>query len=329
MTNRMSPADTAPDDAHLASVEELCRWIRDHLTAPDPQKERLVAALNELFDRQRDLWQTSKLEAVQALSAGFAGQLSRLQDELVAKERTVHDVARYFEGIVAGLTDRTHRDPKTRLLNFDWFMHRFEAFLATEQRVRWCATGVVDITCFKWFNDHFGHATGDRIIQRVARLLAEQTRSHDLLAQDASHSDLHARFGGDEFTFLLPDLPSPEKGSAVAGRFKRHVEQFPWQQEDTRLADHPVRVDVGIVCLRLGPLDERRGVAHQLAEAVVARADQLMYSAKWLGSRRVHWATAEIRAGQLVEIGTQRCGDDHRTEAAADAHEGSTTSTHE
>jgi diguanylate cyclase (GGDEF)-like protein len=298
----MGSADSTPERPLPASLDELRRWIQDQLAAPDSQKTQLVTALEVLFDRQRDLWQTSKLEAVQALSAGFADELGRLQEELQAKEQAVQNVARYFEGIVAGLTDRTHRDPKTRLLNFDWFMHRLEAFLAIEQRVRWCAAGVVDIARFKWFNDQFGHATGDRIIQRVARLLSEQTRSRDLLAQETSPADLHARFGGDEFTFLLPDLPGPEKGLAVASRFKQHVEQFPWSQEDARLADHPVRVDVGIVCLQLGPIDDRRGNARLLAEALIARADQLMYAAKHLGSDLVHGATAEVREGRLVDI---------------------------
>jgi diguanylate cyclase (GGDEF)-like protein len=315
----MSLDDPASDRSAPASLDELRRWVQERLEAPEAQKAQLTMALDRLFDRQRELWQTSKVEAVQALSAGFADELGRLQHELEDKEKAVQNVARYFEGIVAGLTDRTHRDPKTRLLNFDWFMHRLEAFLAIEQRVRWCAAGVVDIARFKWFNDRFGHAAGDRIIQRVARLLAEQTRSRDLLAQDASPSDLHARFGGDEFTFLLPDLPGPEKGFAVANRFKQHVERFPWQLEDVRLGDHPVRVDVGIVCLQLGPLDERRGVARPLAEALISRADQLMYAAKSLGADRVHGTAVSIRDGRLVETDPERAGDDRPRPAAADA----------
>jgi diguanylate cyclase (GGDEF)-like protein len=237
---------------------------------------------------------------VQALSSGFADELSRLQGEIVARQATVTSVANYFEGVVARLTDKTHRDPKTRLLNFDWFMHRLESFLAIEQRVRWCVVGVVDIASFKWFNDHLGHATGDRIIERVARLLAHQLRSHDLLAQDSGPSDLHARFGGDEFSFLVPDLPGAEKGCTIAQRFKRHVERFPWREEDPRLAERPVRVDVGIVCLQLGPLDERRGAARRLAHQLVERADQLMYTAKNSDPDRVHAAIAEISGGKLV-----------------------------
>ena len=98
---------------------------------------------------------------------------------------TVSSISKYFEELVADLTDRVHRDPKTRLMNFRRFIEQLEAFLALEQRGHWSAVGLVDIGSFKWYNDTLGHALGDRIIDRVARLLREQVRSDDLIAQEA------------------------------------------------------------------------------------------------------------------------------------------------
>ena len=69
-------------------------------------------------------------------------------------------------------------------MNFGRFTEQLESFLALEQRGRWCAVGLVDITGFKWYNDALGHAVGDRIIERVAQLLREQVRSDDLIAQE-------------------------------------------------------------------------------------------------------------------------------------------------
>jgi GGDEF domain-containing protein len=115
--------------------------------------------------------------------------MERLQRQLSEKDVTVSNIARYFEDVVADLTDKSHRDPKTKLLNFDWFMERVESFLAVEQRVRWCGVGVVDITSFKWYNDTLGHAIGDRIIEGVARILADQIRSQDFLAWSAQAKD--------------------------------------------------------------------------------------------------------------------------------------------
>jgi diguanylate cyclase (GGDEF)-like protein len=284
-----------------SNLEDLTAWIREHVDVPAEQKEKLLADLERVFDRQRDLWRASKLEAVQALSAGFAQKLGRLQSQLTAKEATVRNLSRYFEDVVAGLTDKANRDPKTRLMNFEWFMQRFESFLAIEQRVRWCGVGIADITSFKWFNDHLGHAVGDLIIEQVAKLLAEQLRSRDLLAQDSGPHDLHARFGGDEFAFLIPDLPGSSDARRIAERFKRHVEQHPWGSVDPRLEERGVQVDVGVVALRLGSLDERRGAAKALAGQLIDRADQLMYGAKTDRAHRVYLAVANVRGGRLVE----------------------------
>ena len=120
-------------------------------------------------------------------------------------------------------------------------MERVESFLAVEQRVRWCGVGVVDITSFKWYNDTLGHAVGDRIIERVAHMLADQIRSEDFLAMERGSEgrDLHARFGGDEFCFLIPDLPGCGEALEIAQRFKSAVEAHDWSQDERRLVRAP------------------------------------------------------------------------------------------
>src|SRR3982751_2936956 len=180
---------------------ELQTWVRERLQLSPAAEQTLLNAIDAVFTRHERLWQESKHEAIQALSAGFADQMARVKTELTAKDATVSSISRYFEALVADLTDKSHRDPKTKLMNFGRFTEQLESFLALEQRGRWCAVGLVDITGFKWYNDALGHAVGDRIIERVAQLLREQVRSDDLLAQERGSraEDLHARFGGDEF----------------------------------------------------------------------------------------------------------------------------------
>src|SRR5690606_10779029 len=235
---------------------------------------------------------------------GFAAKMERLQQQLTEKDVTVSNIARYFEDVVADLTEKSHRDPKTKLLNFDWFMERLESFLAVEQRVRWCGVGVVDITSFKWYNDTLGHAIGDRIIERVARILSDQIRSEDFLALErgGQSRDLHARFGGDEFCFLIPDLPGCAEAVEIADRFKAAVGSDNWKRDDRRLGVRPVRVDVGVVCLRLGAVNERRGVARKLAADLIHRADTLMYDAKGRRADRVQRCAVKVGGGTLVEI---------------------------
>src|SRR5687768_4926170 len=279
------PAKQLPahvDDDAPRSASEMRRWVRNRLALSEDRASELLKTIDGLLARQRQLVEQSKHEAIRALSEGFAEKMQRLQQQLTEKDLTVSNIARYFEEVVADLTEKSHRDPKTKLLNFDWFMERVESFLAVEQRVRWCGIGVVDINSFKWYNDTLGHAAGDRIIERVANILSDQIRSEDILALERAGAarDLHARFGGDEFCFLIPDLPGCQAAAEVANRFKAAVEGHDWSRDDRRLTSRPVHVDVGIVCLRLGPVAERRGVARKLAAELIQRADKLMYEAK-------------------------------------------------
>jgi GGDEF domain-containing protein len=282
---------------------ELDEWIRDHLTISPNDRARLMTAIDVVFTRHQRLWQESKEEAIQALSSGFTEKMARLRTELSARDATVSSIARYFEDLVDSLTERTHRDPKTKLMNFDWFMQQLESYLELEQRVRFCGVGLVDIARFKWYNDTLGHALGDRVIAQVAKLLSEHIRTDDVLAAEMRghrRRDLHARFGGDEFCFLVPDLGGAREAVVVADRFRTAVENYDWTRVDGGLAVQPVRVDVGVVSLRMGPVSERRFIARRLALELVQHADQLMYDAKAEGSIRVHAAAMEISGGELA-----------------------------
>src|SRR6188474_3914792 len=287
------------------TTADLRQWVREHLNLDEQTSIALFAMVEQVIARHRQLIEESKHEAIRALSEGFAEKMARLQRQLTEKDVTVSNIARYFEEVVAGLTEKSHRDPKTKLLNFDWFMERLESFLSVEQRVRWCGVGVVDINSFKFYNDTLGHAVGDRIIERVARILSDQIRSEDFLALErggADARDLHARFGGDEFCFLIPDLPGCAEAVEIADRFKHAVEAHDWSRDDRRLAANPVKVDVGVVCLRLGPVAERRGVARKLAAELIHRADQLMYNAKGSKAEHVHPTAVAVENSALVEI---------------------------
>ena len=283
---------------------DLREWVRERLTLPAEREKELFHAIETVVSNQRQLFEESKHDAIRALSEGFADKMSRLQKQLTEKDVTVSNIARYFEEVVAELTEKSHRDPKTKLLNFDWFMERLESFLAVEQRVRWCGIGVVDITSFKVYNDTLGHAVGDKIIERVARILSDQIRSEDFLALERGSEarDLHARFGGDEFCFLIPDLPGCAAAVEIADRFKDAVESHDWSRDDRRLGTRPVKVDVGVVCLRLGQVSERRGVGRKLAADLIHAADQLMYNAKGQRAERVHKSAVRVNDGELVEI---------------------------
>lgn len=281
---------------------ELHIWIRERLGLAPALEALLLEAIDGVFRRHEHLWQESKQDAIQAVSAAFAEKMAEATSELQAKDATVANISNYFEQLVADLTDKSQRDPKTKLMNFASFTEQLESFLEFEQRGRWCAVGLVDITSFKWYNDTLGHAVGDRIIMRVAQLLREQVRSQDLLARDRRRRELHARFGGDEFCFLIPDLSEYRLAYTIGERFRLAVQSYDWTLEDGRLDAKPVKVDVGIVCLRLGRVTERRGHARLVADALIQRADELMYEAKGQQASHIHFLRARIENGRLIEM---------------------------
>ena len=294
-------ADSAPQ-----SRSELHQWIRERIHLPAGHEQALIDAIDNVLLQHERLWQQSKQEAIKAVSAGFGDRIHKMREELTARDATVSSISTYFEALVADLTDRVHRDPKTRLMNFRRFIEQLEAFLALEQRGRWCAVGLVDITAFKSYNDTLGHAVGDKIIDRVARLLREQVRSDDLIAQErrdgGGGQELHARFGGDEFCFLIPDLDNFKGAWVIAERFREAVERYNWAAEDERLAQTPVNVDVGVVCLLLGMVAERRPFARQLAHDLLSEADRLMYEAKGERASHIYTVRVQIKDGVLTPV---------------------------
>ena len=153
-------------------------------------------------------------------------------------------------------------------------------------------------------------------------MLREQARSDDLIAQERlggpRSKDLHARLGGDEFCFLIPDLADYNQAHAVGERFREAVERFDWTLEDQRLAAQPVRVDVGVVCLWLGRVADRRFIARRLASSLIQQADKLMYEAKNERANHIYLVRVRIENGELAIITDRETGppravsDDHR-----------------
>ena len=91
--------------------------------------------------------------------------------------------------------ERADRDPLTGLLNHRAFHRRLEEETDRAGREGTALAAVMlDLDNFKFFNDAYGHATGDKVLRQVADRLHTLCRSYDTLA----------RFGGDEFALLLP-----------------------------------------------------------------------------------------------------------------------------
>jgi len=121
---------------------------------------------------------------------------------------------------------------------------------------------LIDIDDFKGLNDRHGHAEGDALLVRIARVLNESVRESDILA----------RYGGEEFVVLLPDTPVDE-GQQILTRLQRSLSVGLFMHEEKQVF---VTFSAGVTAFRLG----------EPIEAALERADQALYDAKRNGKNR-------------------------------------------
>ncbi len=112
-------------------------------------------------------------------------------------------------------------DVLTELPNRALALDRLSQTLALADRdKRGAALLFVDLDRFKNVNDTLGHAAGDRVLMEASQRLKSCIRKSDMLAigEGDGLEEVVARFGGDEFLVILPDVKGVPNAEAVAKR---------------------------------------------------------------------------------------------------------------
>lgn len=120
---------------------------------------------------------------------------------------------------------------------------------------------MIDVDCFKSFNDKFGHVAGDRALAAVANVLGKQFRPRDHLV----------RYGGDEFAVLLPGVNRTE-AVTIAERARDSVSGSTGASKDS-LIQIPVRISMGVADIHIDGTYEN----------LLKDADAALYRAKNAG----------------------------------------------
>ncbi|MFN7183470.1 MAG: EAL domain-containing protein [Thermomonas haemolytica] len=176
------------------------------------------------------------------------------------------------------LSYQASHDPLTRLFNRREFELRAQALLSSHGR-QVGALLFIDLDQFKLINDTSGHGAGDELLVRLAMLMKENLRPHDMLA----------RLGGDEFGVLLSGVRTTEEALQAAERMRAGIEAFLFAWEGR---NYTISASIGVVMLRS---------AASLKE-LFAHADAACYLAKEAGRNRIH-LYAEDDAGIARRMG--------------------------
>jgi diguanylate cyclase (GGDEF)-like protein/PAS domain S-box-containing protein len=165
-------------------------------------------------------------------------------------------------------------DPLTSLANRTLLNDRGrQAISRVERTERALAVLFIDLDRFKSINDSLGHDIGDEVLVQVARRLSEALREDDTLA----------RFGGDQFVCLLPDIATREDALLVANKLLAALAQ------PVEVAGHQFKIGASIG-ISAYPSD---GAA---VDDLIIKADRAMLRAKRAGGNLVRFFSAGMAA---------------------------------
>jgi diguanylate cyclase (GGDEF)-like protein len=189
------------------------------------------------------------------------------------------------------LREMVARDGLTGIQNRRMFDQHIQ--LAWQQAVRdtqRVAVLLVDIDCFKDYNDRYGHQAGDECLRAVAVSLSQCARRP---------LDFVARYGGEEFAVVLYEA-SREYVAEVLTRIQRSIAELNIPHDASRVASR-LTVSIGAAFILPG--------ASRTHEGLIQLADEALYSAKEQGRNRVVVMEAEyhtLRTGRFEKRGVQR-----------------------
>jgi diguanylate cyclase (GGDEF)-like protein len=196
-----------------------------------------------------------------AVRLRLAALRARKNEELAHMARELEDTNRQLAVANVRLRALSYSDGLTGVANRRRFDEALEEVCATGDQV---SLVLIDLDHFKRLNDSQGHQDGDEALRAVASRLAERTESSGGLA---------ARFGGEEFAWLLPGV-SLDDAMSEAEALRKSIRDAAIRHDS---AEH------GIVTASLGVASGRD--ASPLA--LVAAADAALYRAKAGGRDRV------------------------------------------
>ncbi|MCP4106494.1 MAG: diguanylate cyclase [Desulfobacteraceae bacterium] len=199
-------------------------------------------------------------DAIDKGASDFVFKPVRFEELLLRIKRVLKE-----RGMIHELQRLAITDSLTKLFNSRHFYNQLETETKRSGRYnRPLALLLIDIDFFKNYNDTYGHIEGDKVLARFGRIVLSCLRK----------SDSAYRYGGEEFTVILPETNGIE-AMHVARRIKSAIEE----QKFLPMAETPVylTISAGVTAYCQGePLT-----------SFIKRADQAMYTSKQRGRNKI------------------------------------------
>jgi len=167
------------------------------------------------------------------------------------------------------------RDVKTSLYNHGFFLTRLneEVYRIRRDEIHSSSLVVMDVDKFKNFNDTYGHLAGDSVLESIAKVIRHGIRNEDI----------PSRFGGEEFTILLP-LADKVTAWNVAERLRLSISSMKVEWENP----------LPQVTISLGIYTFDKNTAIDVND-IIRRADEALYISKERGRNRcTMWNPGDI-----------------------------------
>jgi diguanylate cyclase (GGDEF)-like protein len=163
------------------------------------------------------------------------------------------------------------RDPLTGLYNRRYMQEFLERELHSARRKRRPLSVIMlDLDHFKRYNDNFGHSAGDQALAAVGEMLLRTVRAEDIAC----------RYGGEEFTLILPECPLSE-ATVRAEEIRKRIKEYHFQQVQPERPDRPA---ANLSCsIGVAAFDETT----DRVDLLLNFADDALYQAKRAGRDRV------------------------------------------
>ena len=264
-TGEIEGFNPAAEEIFGYTQEEVAGKPVTMLLSPEMQKQYCDKLQHYLHSGHRGSVGIRGQEVVAIRKNGELFPMELSASEMELKEQ------RFFVAIVRDVTERklvehrikhmAHHDHLTGLPNRSLFIDQLEhAIKLAKRRNHKTAVLFLDLDGFKQINDTLGHEAGDQLLKEVAARLKIVIRE----------SDVAARMGGDEFTFVLNDIGTHENAAAVAQKIIDIL------SDKFHLKGHESQIG-GSIGVALHPDD---AADH---EALLRKADEAMYVAKKSG----------------------------------------------